>query len=114
MSQLDQFIMEDVAANCPREFVAYHKCVSSNRDDPSQCAFRQKDLSQCIKGKVPSVQRVMDNCGSLMHNYETCVRNNMASGTINEQCTGLLEQMRSCASQHAMKGPRPINEMIRD
>lgn len=114
MSQLDQFIMEDVAANCPREFVAYHQCVASNREDPSQCAFRQKDLSQCIRGKVPSVQRVMDHCGPLMQSYEACVRSNMDNGTVNEQCIGLLEQMRSCATQHAMQGARPINEMVRD
>lgn len=115
MSELDQFIMEDVARYCPREFVAYHKCISANRDDLQQCSFRQKDLSSCIKDKVPSVKRVMDNCGELMQNYQKCVKDNMESRSVNN-CVPLLEQMRSCASQHAMQGTttRPVNEMVKD
>lgn len=113
MSQLDQFIMEDVARYCPREFVEYHKCVSSNRDDLQQCSFRQKDLARCIQGKVPSVKRVMEKCGSLMQNYEKCLRDNIDTRTVNN-CVPLLEQMRSCASEHALQGTRPINEMVKD
>ncbi|SCU78583.1 LANO_0A03378g1_1 [Lachancea nothofagi CBS 11611] len=107
---LDQFIMEDVAKNCPQQFIEYHKCVSKNREDPSQCAFRQKDLSVCIKQNVPSVQKVMSHCGSLMAKYESCLRENMESRTINEKCVPLLLEMRECAEKQ-VSGPSPINQM---
>lgn len=110
-SALDQFIMEDVAKNCPQQFVEYHKCVSKNRDDLSQCAYRQRDLAACIKQKVPSVQKVMSNCGSLMSKYEQCVRDNMESRTINEKCMGMLEEMRNCAEKQVQGEPSPINQM---
>ncbi|CAR22116.1 Mix14p [Lachancea thermotolerans CBS 6340] len=107
---LDQFIMEDVAKNCPQQFVEYHKCISKNKDDPGQCAFRQRDLSVCIKQKVPSVQKVMAKCGQLMQKYETCVRDNMETRTINENCLGLLQEMRTCAEKQ-VQGPSPINQL---
>ncbi|SCU84006.1 LAMI_0C05776g1_1 [Lachancea mirantina] len=107
---LDQFILEDVAKNCPKQFVAYHKCISENHEDPSQCVFRQKDLAVCIKEKVPSVQKVMQNCGTQMARYEQCVRDHMATRTINENCLGLLEEMRQCAEKQ-VSGVRPINEL---
>ncbi|SCU80382.1 LADA_0B07030g1_1 [Lachancea dasiensis] len=109
-SSLDQFIMEDVAKNCPQQFMEYHKCVAKNREDPSQCGFRQRDLAVCIRQKVPSVQKVMSHCGSLMANYEACVRENMESRTINEKCIPLLNQMRECAQQQ-IRGASPVNHM---
>ncbi|CEP61192.1 Mix14p LALA0_S02e08790g [Lachancea lanzarotensis] len=108
---LDQFIMEDVARNCPQQFMEYHKCVSKNREDPTLCAYRQRDLSMCIRQKVPSVQKVMSHCGSLMAQYETCLRENMDSRTINENCIPLLNKMRQCAEAQIQDTPSPINEL---
>ncbi|OEJ90870.1 Mitochondrial intermembrane space cysteine motif-containing protein MIX14 [Hanseniaspora osmophila] len=96
-SVLDQIIMEDVSFNCPQQFMAYHKCISENHEDPSKCAFRQQDLSNCIKTSVPSVMKIMKTCGPIMQKYETCLRDNMESRTINENCIGLLNEMRQCA-----------------
>jgi len=94
---LDQIIMEDVSYSCPQEFMQYHKCISENHDDPSKCAYRQQDLSKCIKTKVPSIMKIMDVCGSIMQKYEGCIRENMEKRTINENCMGLLNEMRKCA-----------------
>ncbi|KAH3901966.1 related to Mitochondrial intermembrane space cysteine motif-containing protein MIC14 [Saccharomycodes ludwigii] len=109
---LDQIIMEDVARFCPNEFMEYHKCIKTNHEDPSQCVFRQVDLSTCIKKNVPSVQKIMAECGSIMQNYENCVRDNMETRTINENCLGLLADMRKCASNQVDLSKRPLNEMI--
>lgn len=108
-SFLDQFIMEDVAKNCPKQFMEYHKCISANHEDPSQCLYRQRDLSLCIKDKVPSIQKVMHNCSQQLSRYEACVREHMATRTINENCLGLLQEMRNCAEQQ-VGGTRPIND----
>lgn len=105
--------MEDVAAHCSKEFMEYHKCVSKNHDDPSQCVYRRNDLSKCISAKVPTVQRVMSQCGDIMKKYESCIKENMASRTINENCLGILADLRSCAESQMQKdGTRPINEMF--
>lgn len=111
MSYLDQFILEDVAKNCPREFMEYHKCISMNHDDPLQCDYRQRDLSKCIKLNVPSVQKVMKSCGEIMSNYEQCIRDNIDTRTINEKCVNLLKEMRACAEGQIDSSKRPINEM---
>ncbi|QLL32161.1 hypothetical protein HG536_0C03300 [Torulaspora globosa] len=110
---LDQLIMEDVAKHCPQQFMQYHKCISNNHDDPSQCSYRRNDLSKCIHAKVPSVQKVMANCKDIMKKYEGCIKDNMASRTINENCLGLLAELRECAeSQMEKDGVRPVNEMF--
>lgn len=110
---LDQLIMEDVAAHCPQQFMEYHKCISQNHDDPSQCQFRQKDLSKCIKDNVPSVRRVMEKCADHMKMYESCIRDNMETRTINENCLKYMKGLRECAENQMEKdGTRPINEMF--
>lgn len=107
---LDQIIMEDVAKNCPREFMEYHKCIAANHEDPTPCSYRQVDLSKCIKAKVPSVQKVLRNCSEKMQKYEQCVKDHMETKTINENCLGLLKEMRACAEKQ-MGAQMPINEM---
>ncbi|AMD20982.1 HEL299Wp [Eremothecium sinecaudum] len=111
MSALDQFVMQDVAKHCPKQFMEMHKCIAQNRDDPSQCNFRQKDLATCIKQKVPSVQAIMSNCGDKMNDYQQCITDNMESRTINENCLGYLEEMRKCASKWVEGKTLPINEL---
>ncbi|AAS50674.1 ABL097Cp [Eremothecium gossypii ATCC 10895] len=111
MSALDQFVMEDVAKHCPNEFMQYHKCISMNHEDPSQCDFRQRDLAVCIKQKVPVVQDIMKHCSAQMQRYEQCIRDHMESRTINENCLGLMAEMRSCAERQTAGKARPINEL---
>lgn len=110
---LDQLIMEDVAAHCPKELMEFHKCISENHDDPSRCSYRRKDLSQCIQTNVPSVKRVVTTCGGIMKKYEDCIKENMATRTINENCIVFIKELRECAESQLKKdGTRPINEMF--
>ncbi|AET39911.1 Mix14p Ecym_5133 [Eremothecium cymbalariae DBVPG len=111
MSLLDQFVMEDVAKHCPKEFMLYHKCISTNHEDPSQCGFRERDLTKCIRSRVPSVKDIMKECGDKMKNYEQCVRDNMESRTINENCLDLLKEMRLCAEGQVRGKTMPINQL---
>ncbi|EDO17585.1 hypothetical protein Kpol_1061p7 [Vanderwaltozyma polyspora DSM 70294] len=108
---LDEIIMEDVAANCPEQFINYHKCISQPNQEFSNCRTYQVQLSECIRTEVPSLQKIMKNCGDLMKNYETCIRANMESRTINEQCTPLLNQLRDCAFKQVEGNKLAINEM---
>ncbi|CAI4057925.1 Mix14p SKDI_04G2620 [Saccharomyces kudriavzevii IFO 1802] len=105
---LDEIIIEDVVANCPQEFLQYHKCIRDNEENPAKCQDGRLTLSKCIKEKVPSVRSIMRQCSEPMKKYERCIRDNMDSKTIAENCLGFLQDLRNCAeSQVENKNIKP-------
>lgn len=62
--------------------------------DPRQCAKEQFELSNCIKEKVPSIQKIQSQCKDKMVTYESCLRN---TGKV-DQCVTELEDLRKCAT----------------
>lgn len=107
---LDEIIMEDVASHCPVEFIEYHNCLSNPNKENLDCSKYQVTLSNCIKVNVPSVKKIIKNCGELMKIYESCIINNREAKTINQECLPILDQLRDCASKQ-LDGKLPINEM---
>ncbi|CCH62246.1 hypothetical protein TBLA_0G03090 [Henningerozyma blattae CBS 6284] len=104
---LDEIVMEEVALNCPQQFITYHKCLSSNED----CNASRKELSNCIENKVPSIQKIMTNCQTLLNNYNNCIRKNWEKGesdtSIDQLCSKELDSLRECSSNQ-LKGTKPI------
>ncbi|AJV04060.1 Mic14p [Saccharomyces cerevisiae YJM1401] len=117
---LDEIVIEDVVANCPQEFLQYHKCIRDNEENPGKCKDGRMTLSTCIREKVPSVKSIMSECSKPMKKYDQCIRDNMGTRTINENCLGFLQDLRKCAElQVKNKNIKPsINgvnlELIKD
>ncbi|CCE65674.1 hypothetical protein TPHA_0M01000 [Tetrapisispora phaffii CBS 4417] len=109
-SILDELVMEDVALHCPVDFIEYHKCISK-KDEGEDCSILQTKLATCIKTKVPSMQKILNNCSDKMTSYQDCIMKNRESRTINENCLGILDELRECARKQVAHDPLPINEM---
>ncbi|ODV58844.1 Mix14p ASCRUDRAFT_16845, partial [Ascoidea rubescens DSM 1968] len=72
---LDQILLEDIARNCPQEFLDYHKCVSQNHKNgnASACVENQRKLTYCIKNNVPAFKKIQENCLGRLKDYEGCL-----------------------------------------
>ncbi|ODQ61594.1 hypothetical protein WICANDRAFT_25266 [Wickerhamomyces anomalus NRRL Y-366-8] len=105
---LDQLLVEDIARYCPQNFLNFHKCISQNHANPQNCAPQQIELSKCIKSEVPSLQKVMTNCGHLLKEYETCLKTNIAE---QGKCLPLLGQVRDCASESIDLSKNTMNNL---
>ena len=89
---LDQILMEDIARNCPKQFLAFHKCMGDPQG--SNCGTEQVQLAVCIKGQVPAFQKIQGECGGRLQAYEACLKN--ARGDT-KRCEGDLKILRKCA-----------------
>lgn len=88
MSQfLDQILLDDIAKNCPQEFLNFHKCMSQPE---KQCVEEQMGLSKCIKTLVPSFQKIQGVCAGKLQAYEACLKSK-------GQCQNDLQELRDCA-----------------
>lgn len=93
MSALDQIMMEDIARNCPQQFLAFHQCMSKPPSE-ADCVLEQKNLSLCIKTSVPVFQRIQGLCAGKLQAYEACLRMNASN---QGACEGDLKSLRDCA-----------------
>ncbi len=58
--------------------------------------------------RVPSLQKVMTNCGHLLKEYETCLKTNIAE---QGKCLPLLGQVRDCASESIDLSKNTMNNL---
>lgn len=89
---LDQILMEDIARNCPQQFLAFHKCMGNPQG--SNCGQEQVDLASCIKSQVPAFQKIQGECAGMLQAYEACLKN---AGGNTKRCQGDLQSLRKCA-----------------
>lgn len=92
--QLDQILLEDIARNCPVQFLAFHTCMSKPDPDPEYCNNEQVLLQSCIKKDVPSFQRIQGVCAAHLKTYESCLRSNNSDTS---KCKDQLGSLRLCA-----------------
>ncbi|CAH6722648.1 mitochondrial intermembrane space cysteine motif-containing protein Mix14p [[Candida] jaroonii] len=90
MSGLDQILLDDIAANCPQEFLKFHQCLS-NPSNP--CSTEQINLSKCIKTQVPSFQKIQGICAGKLQAYEACLKIKKSQNG----CKDDLQELRDCA-----------------
>ncbi|CAK7892040.1 hypothetical protein CAAN1_01S08240 [[Candida] anglica] len=93
-SPLDSILLEDIAKNCPSEFLSFHECMGRKDADPQHCALQQYNLANCIKKSVPAFQRIQNICAGKLQAYEACLR---MSGK-KSACEQDLASLRQCAS----------------
>lgn len=91
---LDQLLIEDIARNCPQEYLAFHQCMGRSTPDENNCALQQYNLAGCIKKLVPAFQRIQSICAGKLQAYEACLR---TSGS-KKKCEFELKDLRDCAS----------------
>ncbi|RLV95249.1 Mitochondrial intermembrane space cysteine motif-containing protein MIX14 [Spathaspora sp. JA1] len=91
---LDQILLEDIARNCPHEFLAFHQCMTLPEPDPEQCSQQQQQLAKCIRTAVPSFQKIQGECAGKLQVYETCLRINNSN---TKACSSELQSLRNCA-----------------
>lgn len=92
---LDQLLLEDIARNCPQQFLAFHQCMTKPDPDPENCAVPQFHLAGCIKKEVPAFQRIQGQCAGKLQAYEACLKGNKNDP---KRCQGDLKILRQCAS----------------
>lgn len=92
---LDQAMFEDIAKNCPNQFLAFHKCMSKPPEE-ADCVQEQVDLSRCVKTKVPVFQQIQATCGGKLQAYEACLRMNQSD---QKKCGHELQSLRACAEK---------------
>lgn len=90
---LDQIMMEDIAKNCPQQFLAFHQCMSKPPSE-ADCVVEQKNLSMCIKTNVPVFQKINGECADKLKGYEACLR---ANDSDRSKCELALKALRQCA-----------------
>lgn len=89
-SLLDQVLLEDIAKFCPTSFLRFHQCMSTDKD----CGQEQAELARCIKSKVPSFEKIHQNCDGLLKDYESCL---VKSESDTSKCKDDLEALRNCS-----------------
>lgn len=89
-SVLDQILLEDIARYCPQQFLAFHQCMSTDKD----CDQQQGQLASCIKRSVPSFQKIHTVCAGKLQGYEACLRMNNSDVS---KCQKDLTELRECA-----------------
>lgn len=89
-SVLDQILLEDIARYCPQQFLAFHLCMSTDKD----CNHEQFQLAGCIKRSVPSFQKIHTVCAGKLQGYEACLRINNSNVS---KCQQDLQELRDCA-----------------
>lgn len=89
---LDQVLIENIARNCPQEYLAFHQCMA--KPDEQHCSLQQYNLAGCIKRQVPAFQRIQKVCAGKLQAYEACLR---TSGS-KSKCEHELASLRQCAS----------------
>ncbi|ODQ78667.1 hypothetical protein BABINDRAFT_38966 [Babjeviella inositovora NRRL Y-12698] len=92
---LDQILLEDIAKNCPQQFISFQQCMSNTGGDIRPCLDLQKNLAACIKTEVPALQRIQTDCKDKLLGYESCLKKNM--GDV-QQCADGLTELRECAT----------------
>lgn len=91
---LDQIMMEDIAKNCPQQFLAFHQCMAKPPSE-ADCVLEQRNLSNCIRTSVPVFQKIHGQCADKLQGYESCLR---ANGSDQTKCEQDLKSLRDCAS----------------
>lgn len=91
---LDQIMMEDIARNCPQQFLAFHQCMAKPPSE-ADCVLEQKNLSSCIKTSVPVFQKIHGQCSEKLQAYEACLRLNASDRS---KCEQDLHTLRECAT----------------
>lgn len=90
---LDQLMMEDIARNCPQQFIAFHQCMSKPPSE-SDCVIEQQNLSRCIKTAVPVFQKIQGLCAGKLQALEMCLKVNMNDQS---RCDADQKSLRECA-----------------
>lgn len=91
---LDQIMIEDIARNCPQQFLAFHQCMAKPPLE-ADCVVEQRNLSGCIKTSVPVFQKIHGQCAGKLQAYEACLRTN---GSDRQKCELDLQTLRECAT----------------
>lgn len=91
---LDQLLIEDIARNCPQEYLGFHQCMAKQTPESDFCSAEQYNLAACIKKKVPTFQSIQNLCSGKLQAYEACLR---TSGS-KKRCEGELKVLRECAT----------------
>lgn len=90
---LDQLMLDDIARNCPQEFLAFHQCMGKPPSE-ADCVLEQKNLTTCIKTKAPLFQKIQGVCAGKLQAYEACLKTNKSNLA---PCASDLKELRECA-----------------